>query len=440
MNGEPTTADAIVIGSGIVGAGVAYELARGGRDVVVVDRQRGPGLGSTSASSAIVRFHYSTFEGIATAWEAKFGWEEWSEYLGLSSADGTARYHRTGVLNLDFPDFDTTKVEALFERVGVPYERLTAVDLADRFPALDTGSYYPPKRLDDEAFWGDASTQLGALFTPDGGFVDDAYLAARNLLDAAVRHGARPVWRRTVTDVVTDAGRVAGVQLDDGTRLSAPIVVNCAGPHSAVINRLAGVLDDFRVTTRPLRQEVHQVFPAPDNFLMRTGAPVTFDGDAGTYFRPEPGAGILVGGMEPACDPLHWLDDPDDPDGTDITVTVEGYEANTVRLARRMPELTLPNRPKGVVGVYDTSTDWIPIYDRTCLDGFYVAIGTSGNQFKNAPVIGQLMACLIDGVESGRDHDRESATWRAPHTGHDINLGHYSRLRIAHDSSASVLG
>ena len=200
--------------------------------------------------------------------------------------------------------------------------------------------------------------------------------------------------------------------------------------------RLARVLDDFRVTTRPLRQEVHQV-PAPDNFLMRRAAPVTFDGDVGTYFRPEPGAGILVGGMEPACDPLHWLEDPD---RTDLAVTVEGYEANTVRLARRMPDLTVPNRPNGVVGVYDTSTDWIPIYDRTNLDGFYVAIGTSGNQFKNAPVIGQLVAHLIDAVEGGQGHDHQPVTWRAPHTGHDINLGHYSRLRTAHASSASVLG
>lgn len=436
MNDVSTTADAIVIGAGVVGAGVAYELARSGRDVVLVERHPGPGLGSTSASSAIVRFHYSTFEGVATSWEAKFGWEDWPDYLGVATGEVAARYHRTGVLNLDFPDFDTSKVEALFGRVGVPYERLTAADLAERFPALDTGSYYPPKRLDDEAFWGEASKDLGAIFTPDGGFVDDASLAARNLLDAAVRHGARPMWRRTVTSVITNADRVDGVQLDDGTRLSAPIVVNCAGPHSAAINRLAGVLDDFRVTTQPLRQEVHQV-PAPDNFLMSQGAPVIFDGDVGTYFRPESGAGILVGGMEPACDPLDWLDDPD---RTDITVTVEGYEANTVRLARRMPHLTLPNRPKGVVGVYDTSTDWIPIYDRTGLDGFYVAIGTSGNQFKNAPVIGQLVAHLIDGVEGGQDHDRQPVTWRAPYTGHDIDLGHYSRLRTAHDSSASVLG
>lgn len=312
MSDVSTAADAIVIGAGIVGAGVAYELARGGRDVMLVDRNPGPGLGSTSASSAIVRFHYSTFEGVATSWEAKFGWEAWPDYLGLSTAEGTARYHRTGVLNLDFPGFDSTKVATLFERVGVPYERLSAAEVSERFPALDTGRYYPPKRLDDKEFWDEAGHRLGALFTPDGGFVDDALLAARNLLDAAVRHGARPVWRRTVTSVITNADRVCGVQVDDGTRLSAPIVVNCAGPHSAAINRLAGVLDDFRVTTRPLRQEVHQV-PAPDNFLMRRGAPVTFDGDLGTYFRPEPGAGILVGGMEPACDPLHWLEDPTAP-------------------------------------------------------------------------------------------------------------------------------
>ena len=79
-----------------------------------------------------------------------------------------------------------------------------------------------------------------------------------------------------------------------------------------------------------------------------------------------------------------------------------------------MPGLTVPHRPTGIVGVYDASTDWTPIYDRTALPGYYVAMGTSGNQFKNAPVVGQLMAGLIAAVECGHDHDRDPLVWRPP--------------------------
>ena len=51
--------------------------------------------------------------------------------------------------------------------------------------------------------------------------------------------------------------------------------------------------------------------------------------------------------------------------------------------------------------------DWTPVYDRTDRPGFYVAMGTSGNQFKNAPVVGTLMRTLVDAVVdlAGTDPD-----------------------------------
>jgi sarcosine oxidase, subunit beta len=213
--------------------------------------------------------------------------------------------------------------------------------------------------------------------------------------------------------------------------------VNCAGPHSHLINELAGIVEGGQVTTRPLRQEVHHLNnTAP--FTIESSAPVTFDGDLGTYFRPDPGGGLLVGGMEPECDPLDWVEDPD---RVNTSASVAVYEAQTTRLARRMPELQVPPRPRGVVGVYDVSNDWIPIYDKTSLGGYYVAIGTSGNQFKNAPVIGQLMQRLIDEVGQGHPHDTEPVVWTTPQTSLDVSLGHYSRLREVNSASSfSVLG
>ena len=87
------------------------------------------------------------------------------------------------------------------------------------------------------------------------------------------------------------------------------------------------------------------------------------------------------------------------------------------------------------------SDDWIPIYDRTDLDGFYVAIGTSGNQFKNAPVAGAAMAELIVRVEDGHDHESDPVKVPGRYTDTELDLGFFSRnRRINRDSSFSVNG
>ncbi|MEI8241056.1 MAG: FAD-dependent oxidoreductase, partial [Actinomycetota bacterium] len=57
-------ADAVVIGAGVIGSSVALELARGGRKVIVVDKGPSAGAGSTSSSSAIIRFCYSTPDAV----------------------------------------------------------------------------------------------------------------------------------------------------------------------------------------------------------------------------------------------------------------------------------------------------------------------------------------------------------------------------------------
>ena len=98
-----------------------------------------------------------------------------------------------------------------------------------------------------------------------------------------------------------------------------------------------------------------------------------------------------------------------DPDDYDQRLSADQWEAQVLRLNWRLPSLGVPHERKGVVDLYDVSDDWIPIYDRTDLVGFYVAIGTSGNQFKNAGVAGHCMAELIDAVEAGHDHDARPA-------------------------------
>ena len=82
------TADVVVVGAGVIGASTAFELAKTGRRVVVVDKMPGPGQGSTGASSAVVRFNYSTADGVAASWEAHHHWLHWAEHLETATDDG----------------------------------------------------------------------------------------------------------------------------------------------------------------------------------------------------------------------------------------------------------------------------------------------------------------------------------------------------------------
>jgi sarcosine oxidase subunit beta len=308
--------------------------------------------------------------------------------------------------------------------------------LAERLPYLDRGCYFPPKSIADEGFWAGPAGQVSAYWMPDCGFVDDPAFAAQNLMAAACRLGAQVHFRAPVTGVL-GAERVAGVRLSDGTTLSAPIVVNAAGPHSGAVNALAGVGADFSVTTKPMRQEVHEV-RGPAGFNDAGPGPFMADFDLGNYMRGTPSGGLLVGGMEPECDPMQWLTDPDD---YNVKATKSVFDAQVYRAARRFPGLAVPDSPRGVAGVYDVSDDWIPIYDKTDRAGYYVAIGTSGNQFKNAPVIGQFLAAIIESCENGGDHDVEPVVVTLPRTGHTIDLSHYSRRRpVNTDRSYNVMG
>jgi sarcosine oxidase subunit beta len=212
-------------------------------------------------------------------------------------------------------------------------------------------------------------------------------------------------------------------------------VVNVAGPHSSKINKLVSADKDMRITTRALRQEVAHI-PAPQGFDFENRGLVVSDNDIGVYCRPETGNHILAGSEDPECDPHDWVDADDfSRDFTDQWTT------QALRLGQRIPELAIPSRMRGVVDLYDVTEDWLPIYDRSAVDGFYMACGTSGNQFKNAPVAGRLMSALIDYCESGNNHDQIPLQFMLGNVDHVLDTSTMSRLReINPESSFSVLG
>ena len=302
---------------------------------------------------------------------------------------------------------------------------------------LDLGVYGPPSRPEDDGFWDDPTEQIpGAIFNPEAGYVSDPQLSTHNLQRASEAKGGKFRFRTEVAAIDQSSGRVTGVSFADGTSVVAPVVVNVAGPHSYLINQMAGVYGSMNIKTKALRHEVHHV-PAPSDYEEPVDGVTVADTDNGIYFRPETGNHILIGSTDPTCDPQEFVD----PDDFDRQISSSQWEAQVLRMNRRMPSLGVPPQKKGVVDLYDVSDDWLPIYDRTDLGGFYVAIGSSGNQFKNAGVAGHCMAELIAAVEAGHDHDHDPLTVPGRYTGLELDLGAFSRnCEMNPSSSMSVQG
>jgi sarcosine oxidase, subunit beta len=421
-----TSYDAVVIGAGIIGCATAMELSLDGLRVLCLDAGPAVGSGSTGASSAIVRFHYSDQVAVSVAWDSHADWTAWADYVNLAPSTGPlARYIRTGALVLDTPDGRRAETLDRFREHGIEFEELTPAGIRSRFPELSTIAYGPPTTPDDEEFWHDGHGEIGGYHTPAAGYVDDPGLAARNLMRAAMRAGAEFRFGALARRILVNGDRVSGVELATGDVVHTPVAVNAAGPASDQLNQVAGVTADMAVRGRPLRTETHEI-PAPPRFRTGQGGVFVTDLDLGVAFRPHGQDRLHISCLEPECDPLDWVADPW---SFDQAATQAFYDRQTLRVGRRMPGLTIPPRPCGIGALYDVTPDWRPIFDRSALPGFYLACGTSGNCFKIAPFAGRAMRALIRACENGHDHDRFPLTLTLPHLGCPVPLSYYSRLR-----------
>ena len=430
--------DAIVIGAGIIGACVGFELAKRGKRVLNVDKLAASGMGSTSGSCAIIRLHYSTPDGVAMAREGYYYWLDWSKYLGAVDPTGMVKYINTGCLV-----FKTEKnnylnnVKSSLDALHVVYEELDLDGINKLIPIVNTQQYGPPTLPSDPRFGQPTGGAIaGALYIPESGLISDPKQSVHNVQVAGENIGGEYLFKAKVVEILKKDGRCAGIKLSDGTEIEASVVVNVAGPHSYQINEMAGVIDDMNIKTRPLKQEVCHV-PAPEGFDYNTLGTIISDSDIGCYSRPEVGNNILIGSEDPECDSLEYVEDPDNYN-TNFT---QQWNTQVMRVAQRIKDLRIPNQTSGLVDLYDASDDWIPIYDKSKLPGYYMAVGTSGNQYKNAPVVGVLMAELIEACENGHDHDRDPVKFNMHYTKRECDIGFFSRLReINPDSSFSVIG
>lgn len=387
------TADVVVVGAGIIGSSIAYQLARhGAGDVVAIDKGRGPAEGSTGASSSICRCRYTYPEVVRLAFHGQQAYGDWAAFTGLD--EPRSGLNRVGVVWL--LGETTEKVQGDAEKLtgqGVAAEAIGPEELVELYPAISACA--EPFDLTGEVEHvckpGDAF-----LFEKGGGYADPTS-ANQDLIEATRRLGAKVEFNTRVVDVIRDGARVIGVRLDDDDEIHAPLVINAAGPWCNQLNLMAGA--DLKWTLTPTRiQTVYRSWPAELGPL-----PVAADGSTGIYFRPESGGQQLLIGSVLAEDEEEIVDDPDEfkrfPDA-------EFTEMKLAAFHHRVPDLDPRGAISGIAGLYTINREDVhPVVGETGVDGFWVANGFSGHGFKLAPAIGSMIAQSVTGRSMEFDTD-----------------------------------
>lgn len=387
------TVDVVVVGAGIIGASIAYQLVRHEvGSVVALDKGVGPAEGSTGASSSICRCRYTHPETVRVAFDGLKAYGSWDAFTGLD--DPRSGLNPVGVLWMMGDSVERVRAEA--EKLtdqGVEAKVLGPGEVAELFPALSTcGVPYDLSGETDHV----CSPGEAFLFEPAGGYADPVG-ANQDLIEATRNLGGMVEFGAQVTDVSIGNGRVTGVRLADGDEISAGLVINAAGPWCNRLNALAGA--ELRWTLTPTRiQTVYRTWPAELGPI-----PVAADASTGIYFRPESAGQQVMIGSVLAEDEEEVVDDPDN------FKRVPDQDFTAIKLAafhHRVPALEARGNTSGIAGLYTINREDVhPVVGPTGVEGFWVANGFSGHGFKLAPAIGSMVAQALSGRSREFDTD-----------------------------------
>ena len=444
--------DILIIGSGIVGSSCALALSKLGYNVKVLDKTPTQGMGTSSYSSGICRMFYTHPDSVKLAWDSYQFWkkDKWEELIGGTDPRGMVDLNECGSVYLNTinsQNFINKTTKAMGE-VGVPYELLDLKETRKILEPLqmDLNYSYKPSKFKDNSFGFPLETPIyGSMYMEKTGYISDPNLANQNLQYGSQLLGTEYLYNKKVTNFILDTTyndnykkKLIGVEVNGNETIYADKIINCSGVQSSYINYLlyrnANVINDMKITTRPMKQEVCYV-KVPEDINIEKDGKIIMDNDIGVHFRPEVGNKLLIGNSEPPCDEFHWIDNLNDFDNN----FSEQYMEQIYRGCLRMPKLPIPRGKdvKGVVSMYDVTEDWTPIYDKSNIENYFMAIGTSGNQFKNAPLIGELMSSIITNYNLNY-HDYSPTKFKMKNFNNTIDLGTFSRLRKVVSNSNCV--
>ncbi len=362
------TFDAVVIGGGVIGASVLFQLASlGCRNAVLVERGEIAG-GMTARSSAIVRTHYSVPANVEIA-RASLGMFERFRDLLDGDPDADAGLVLSGYLIVAPPGPSSDAVRAsiaMQRRLGVEAQLLDSRAALERHPWL---------ALDD----------IDAIgFEAEAGFADP-YLVTTGFIRAARRRGAAVRTSTAVTGLLRERDRVTGVTTDRGP-IEAGVVLSAANVWSRAVAGWARI--DI-----PLTITAHHVFTLAADKPYTQDLPVLKDlaSAARLYTRPMGGHLLVGGGHEGTL--------TDDPEMADLEPDHDAMIDEAAQAAARMPAFAEGRLARSWSGLYDTTPDWNPVLGPVPgLEGLQLAFGFSGHGFKMSPMIGRMLAQSMLGL------------------------------------------
>jgi sarcosine oxidase subunit beta len=361
LHSAAKTADIVILGAGVMGASIAFHLAkRKAGKIVAIDKGH-VGQGGSGRSSALIRMHYSYPPEVQLAVVSLQMFQHWRDVVGEEGD-----FRKTGFVRIVHPG----ETERLKQNVEMQSKLGVNVKLIDRVEL---------KKLEPD--WTVDEVELAA-YEPDSGYGDGAGVA-NDFLTRARELGVTYLSKTQAVDFLVEGERVRGISTDHGN-IAAPVVVAATGPWTRPLFQRIGI-------DLPIETEYHQVAilkNAPD---MKGGGCACIDSVSATYFRSDAHDKSLIGdfhGQRGA-----------DPDDFPQRASDDGLEEIIERACRRVPKLENAEVMRGVTGVYDMTPDSRPLLGEVSgVAGLHLCAGFSGMGFKISPAIGLVMSeLLLDG-------------------------------------------
>jgi glycine oxidase len=347
-------ADVVVVGGGIMGTASAWELAKKGRRVIVLERSV-PGAEASSAAAGILGAQVEAHAPgplVALAQASRRLYPGWVRELERITAIDTG-YRERGVVKVAFRAAEVRRVARAVAWQKPAPRVLTKRALAEREPHLS------PKLAGGVAFDGDARIDPRLLF--------------RALHIAAARAGVVFRSGAYVRRVVTEQGRATGVALDDGSVIHAPHVVVAAGSWTSLVEGLGippGVVEPVR------GQIVELELPEP---LIQS---IVFGPNA--YLVPRDDGRVLIGS----------------------TMEFVGYRREVTAAAVRdllgaalelVPALGAASIKQSWSSFRPYTRDELPLLGGSGVAGLWLASGHHRNGILLAPITARIVTALVQG-------------------------------------------
>jgi|TARA_B110000503_G_scaffold80274_1_gene123066 sarcosine oxidase, subunit beta len=354
--------DAIVIGAGVIGTSVAYNLAAmGAKRVLVLERDQ-IGSGTTSQSSGILRTHYSVVENIELAQQSWAIFKNFAEHL--HDEDASAGLVNCGYL-IAAPE--GPKLSPLSEALaaqlarGIEVIKLSQQEATERLPIC---------RFDDAALIG---------FEPEAGFAD-AYLVASSYARVARRLGVKFMEGENVTRLLLEQHKVVGVETKRGV-FHAPVVISTQSIWSQELTQWTGI-------EVPLLPERHKVIALEGPEAYTYSMPVYKDlGSPGMLYCRSYGGRQMLVSEGTAGEALSW------PDNNQGNISMNDVVNLGEQVSERFPSFAEAGLASSWTGVYDVTPDWNPVLGAVPdVSGLVVGFGFSGHGFKLSPAVGRVLA------------------------------------------------